>query len=198
VLVTASTTEPVTALTFDDGPHPDTTPALLEVLARHGARATFFLIGERASAHPDLVAAIVAGGHDLGNHLMRDRPSVRLPAGMFRAELTATGEILARHGEVRWWRPGSGFFTPRMVRDARSQGLRGALGSPWLLATTYAGDSRQRGTRLARRAHPGAIAVFHEGTPVRAAVGRLTDGYLDVLAQRGLSAITLGDLARCG
>lgn len=55
-------------LTFDDGPSPDTTPAVLRALARHGAKATFFLPGARAVAHPDLVESIVAGGHDVFGH----------------------------------------------------------------------------------------------------------------------------------
>lgn len=184
----------MTALTFDDGPHPATTPALLEVLARHGARATFFLIGERALAHPTVVADIVAAGHELGNHLWSDRPSARLSKETFRAELARTGEELAQHAPVSWWRPGSGAFTPAMVREAEAQGYRGALGSPWLLATRYAGDLQRRGERLAGRAHPGAISIFHEGTTERSGVAQLTDGYLRLLAQRGLAATTLSDL----
>lgn len=194
VVVAMPTGAPWTALTFDDGPHPATTPALLEVLARHGAKATFFLIGERAAAHPTLVADIVAGGHELGNHLWSDRPSVRLPGETFRSELARTGRELARHSDVRWWRPASGIFTPRMVRDAEAQGCRGVLGSPWLVATTYGGDHLRRGQRMAARAHPGAISVFHEGTPERSAVAQLTEGFLRRLAERRLGATTLTDL----
>jgi peptidoglycan/xylan/chitin deacetylase (PgdA/CDA1 family) len=196
VVIAVPTDGPWTSLTVDDGPHPATTPALLEVLARHGARATFFLIGERAVAHPSLVADIVDAGHELGNHLWSDRPSVRLPAATFRDELARTGEQLARHSRVSWWRPGSGMFTRAMVREAEAQGHRGALGSPWLVATRYGDDNRRRGERLAGRAHVGAIAVFHEGTPERSAVAKLTDGYLHRLAQRGLGATTLTDLTR--
>ncbi len=196
VLITVPTDEPWTALTFDDGPHPATTPALLEVLARHGAKATFFLLGERALAYPTLVADIVASGHELGNHMWSDRPSVRLPGGTFRSELARTGQELAHHSMVRWWRPGSGMFTPTMVRDAEAQCYRGVLGSPWLVATRYRGDHQRRGERLAGRAHEGAIAIFHEGTPERSAVHQLTDGFLRRLAQRALRATTLTDLTQ--
>src|SRR3954452_8576895 len=64
VLWYVGTADPVFALTFDDGPAPESTPRLLEVLARHQAKATFFLVGERVEAHPHLVEAIIAGGHE--------------------------------------------------------------------------------------------------------------------------------------
>ena len=56
------------ALTFDDGPDPENTPRLLDVLDRHRARATFFMVGERAARHPDLVRRVAAAGHEIGNH----------------------------------------------------------------------------------------------------------------------------------
>src|SRR3954465_12275337 len=86
VLWYVDTGAPAVGLTFDDGPSPHTTPELLDVLARHRAQATFFLIGERVRAYPELVAAISAAGHEIGNHLMRDEPSVRLAGQRFARE----------------------------------------------------------------------------------------------------------------
>ena len=63
-----STVEPLAALTFDDGPDPELTPRILEVLAEHGVQATFNVMGWNALRHPDLVRAFVAAGHELGNH----------------------------------------------------------------------------------------------------------------------------------
>ena len=63
------------ALTFDDGPDPGSTPRLLELLARHGAKATFFMVGARAARHPELVARVAAEGHEIGNHGW-DHPSL--------------------------------------------------------------------------------------------------------------------------
>ena len=59
---------PVAALTFDDGPSPDTTPRILDALRREGVRATFFVLGKHAERHPELVERIVREGHELGNH----------------------------------------------------------------------------------------------------------------------------------
>jgi peptidoglycan/xylan/chitin deacetylase (PgdA/CDA1 family) len=78
------------ALTFDDGPDPATTPALLAVLRRHDARATFFFIGSRAEAHPALVAEVAAGGHEIGNHLWLDRASWLSRPATFAAHLSDT------------------------------------------------------------------------------------------------------------
>ena len=63
-----ATTENAVALTFDDGPDPNTTPALLKILAAHGAKATFFMLGENAASHPEVVEAVRAEGHAIGNH----------------------------------------------------------------------------------------------------------------------------------
>src|SRR5690349_15275625 len=76
----------VVALTFDDGPHPATTPGLVELLGRYGAPATFFLIGARAARHEDLVRQIVNCGHELGNHLLSDYPSICLSTTEFWAQ----------------------------------------------------------------------------------------------------------------
>ena len=66
------TRHPLVALSFDDGPHPIFTPKVLDILQQHNAHATFFLIGERALRHPDLVARIKAEGHEVANHYFTD------------------------------------------------------------------------------------------------------------------------------
>ncbi|HEY0001025.1 MAG TPA: polysaccharide deacetylase family protein [Actinoplanes sp.] len=195
VLWFADTDEPVFALTFDDGPSPATTPGLLEVLARHRARATFFLIGERVQAHPGLAAAIADAGHEIGNHLMRDEPSVRASESRFRRELAEAGVLLAPYGPVRWFRPGSGWFTPRMLRTAAGQQLRAVLGT--LVAANDGGPGDQRiAPRLAANVRPGSIVVLHEGTPRRAGVVSTTDDLLTALP--GLASVTVSALLRRG
>src|SRR5258708_3225653 len=56
------------ALTFDDGPHPERTPRVLDALEQHGIRATFFVVGSKAAEHPELIRRMVAAGHDVGHH----------------------------------------------------------------------------------------------------------------------------------
>lgn len=193
VLFAVPTRSPRFALTVDDGPDPATTPALLDVLARHAARATFFLIGERASAHPDLVARIAAEGHEIGNHTWRDRPTWRLPVEEFRADLRATQQLLGIHGAVRWFRPGSGWPTPGHLAVAEAEGLRGVLGTAVAVAGSGAGTATTAAW-LGPVVRRGTVAVLHEG-PQRAGVAATVDGLLERTARRGLSAVTLSALA---
>jgi peptidoglycan-N-acetylglucosamine deacetylase len=193
VLWYVDTDDPVFALTFDDGPGPQTTPGLLEVLRRHSATATFFLVGERVRAHPELVAAITAAGHEIANHLMRDERSALVPDPRFRRDLAEVSELLAPYGPVRWFRPGSGVFTPRMLRSAAAQGLRAVLGT--LVAGNRGGPADARiAPDLAVGVRPGSIVVLHEGTPQRSGVVETTDELLGLLAARGLSAVTVAEL----
>ncbi|MGX6604741.1 polysaccharide deacetylase family protein [Micromonosporaceae bacterium Da 78-11] len=193
VLWFVGTDAPVFALTFDDGPSPATTPQLLAVLARHRARATFFLIGDRVRDHPELVAAIVGAGHEIGNHLMRDERSALLPEAQFRRDLAEVGALLAPYGPVRWFRPGSGLFTPRMLRTAAQQNLRAVLGT--LVAAHHGEPADDRIVRrLLAGIRPGTIAVLHEGTPHRRAVAPATDELLTALTARGLTSVTVSEL----
>ena len=108
------------ALTFDDGPHPQTTPRLLDLLRRAPggpARATFFVIGERASRYPDLVRRIAEEGHTLGVHGLRHRTMVLQSGGQIVADLReaarriAQAAGVARLPPVRLLRPPYGFKT---------------------------------------------------------------------------------------
>ena len=112
------------ALTIDDGPHPATTPAILETLARHDVRATFFVLGGRAREHPELVDRLREGGHELANHMMVDRSSVFLSREAFARSLLRAEEAIGVADSSRWMRPGSGWFRPSMVEACAARGYR--------------------------------------------------------------------------
>src|SRR6516225_1129076 len=86
---------PLVALSFDDGPHPSFTPQVLDILQRHDARATFFLIGERALRYPELVARIKNGGHEVGNHYYKDVSTFIHSDTEFLRSLKQTEEAIA-------------------------------------------------------------------------------------------------------
>ena len=194
VLFCADTREPLVALTVDDGPHPALTPAILDALAAHGARATFFLIGGRVAGNEGTVRRVVAEGHELGNHLMAEAPSIRLPAEAFERQLLRTHEVLARFGPVRWFRPGSGWYSRRMLAQLRRHGYRCALGS------VYAYDSHVRSARyvswhILRHARPGSVVVLHDGNEGRRQTVEVLRRVLPELGRRGYRVVTLSELA---
>jgi peptidoglycan-N-acetylglucosamine deacetylase len=120
-------------LTFDDGPHPEGTPAVLDVLARAGARATFFVIGEQVHRRPWLVAEIAAAGHAVGLHGHRHRLQSRLTGTQVRDDLArGCAEIEDTIGVAPvWHRPPYGIYSPAGLRAARHGGLRPLLWSRW-------------------------------------------------------------------
>ena len=103
--ITHVTTEaPVAALTFDDGPHPDYTPRLLDLLARYNARATFFLLGKFAIQYPALVQCMAEAGHAIGNHSWDHASFPFLTGRQRRAQIRACAQAIAPYGQ-RLFRP---------------------------------------------------------------------------------------------
>src|SRR5271154_6510440 len=121
------------ALTFDDGPHPQGTPAVLEVLARARVSATFFLVGEQVRRNPALVGEIVAGGHGIGLHCDRHRNLLRLTPWQVRADIARAQATIEEAGDraVGLYRPPSGGLNAPALRIARAHGWRTLLWSHW-------------------------------------------------------------------
>lgn len=124
---------PGVALTFDDGPHPDGTPAMLEILAAAGARAVFFLVGEQAERRPTLAARIAADGHAVALHCHRHRLQLRLRAADVRADMQRGRAVVedATGQRLQWHRPPYGIYSPAGLEAARSAGLEPLLWSRW-------------------------------------------------------------------
>jgi peptidoglycan/xylan/chitin deacetylase (PgdA/CDA1 family) len=120
-------------LTFDDGPHPQGTPAVLEVLRERGATATFFLVGEQVERYPGLVAEIVAAGHGVELHCFRHRNNLRLGPGSFLedAERARVAIEEASGRAIACYRPPYGIFSAATLRAVRRRGWRPVLWSRW-------------------------------------------------------------------
>jgi peptidoglycan/xylan/chitin deacetylase (PgdA/CDA1 family) len=124
---------PGVALTFDDGPHPEGTPAILAILARHKLEATFFLVGEQVERRPALAAEIAAAGHAIGLHGYRHRCQLRMTkrdiAEDYRRGAATIADAVQRAPELH--RPPYGIYSGAGLAVARDQDLRPLLWSKW-------------------------------------------------------------------
>jgi peptidoglycan/xylan/chitin deacetylase (PgdA/CDA1 family) len=120
-------------LTFDDGPHPDGTPAVLELLADRGVRATFFLVGEQVARNPGLAGEILAAGHRIGLHCDRHRNLLRLGPAAVREDIARARARIEDQTAVgiELYRPPYGVFNAAALAIARANGWRPLLWTHW-------------------------------------------------------------------
>jgi peptidoglycan/xylan/chitin deacetylase (PgdA/CDA1 family) len=192
------------ALTIDDGPDPEVTPAVLDLLDRLQVKATFFCIGENARRHPALCREIVARGHDVQNHSERHCHNFSMlgPRG-YRRELEAAQDSLFSITGCRpqFFRAPAGLRNPFLDPVLQRMGLRLAA---WTRRgyDTRSGDAAVVSRRLLPAVRPGAILLLHDGNCARSAAG--VPVILDVLpglagqaSASGLHFVTLSHALRC-
>lgn len=199
------THRPVLSLTFDDGPDPRYTPAVLDLLRRYDARATFFVVGANAAAHPDLVARMRAEGHEVANHTHDHAHLTEISNAEVRDQIARGRRVIGDAG-ARLLRPPVGRTSTSVAEVARSLGERQAFWSSCLEACLHDG-ARVGGTGLGEALDPGAVVLAHDGGRVE---GRWAQEYprdqtvealphlLEALAARGLSSVPVGELVRSG
>ncbi|HEY3252834.1 MAG TPA: polysaccharide deacetylase family protein, partial [Polyangiaceae bacterium] len=188
------------ALTFDDGPHPVTTRAVLELLRAHDARATFFVLGHKVEAHPDVVREIHAAGHTLGIHgFQHDRLfSFRSP-GYARAQIERTRRAIAEACGVApsLFRPPVGFASYRTFRGAEQAAVRVIAWSVRSLDGLRSADPARVAQRVIEHLEDGAIVLLHDAaekddfTPASIAA---LPAILRALGERGLSSVSVEQL----
>ena len=186
---------PVVALSFDDGPSPVYTPKVLALLAEHQAHATFFLIGERAAAHPEVVAAIRAGGHEVGNHYLRRGTTLGDGRVAFAARLVRAEQIIGIEGSAKLFRPPGGLAWPWQLQQARELGYTCVLGS------AYPHDPSHPPVRyiewlIKKNMLPGSIVILHDGISdptrgIQALPAILAEGQ-----RRGIQFVSVGELLK--
>ncbi|MFD7416407.1 polysaccharide deacetylase family protein, partial [Kitasatospora purpeofusca] len=176
----------VVALTIDDGPDPRHTPTVLALLEQHGIRATFFLIGENAVEHPDLVREIAARGHHIANHTWTHPDLRHLSEAKVREELERTSELLHRTtGKApTWFRAPGGDWSPASLKVSAELGMRPMA---WSVDPR---DWARPGTvvitdRILKDVRPGAIVLNHDGGGDRSQTVAALKAYLPVLIDSG-------------
>lgn len=187
------------ALTFDDGPDGVGTPHLLDVLDRHGVRATFFLLGSHVARHADIVAEMTGRGHELAVHGWDHVAApVKRPGALHRELGRAVEAITHASGVVpTWYRPPYGVLTTESLRAARAAGLRTVLWSAWGVDWAAGATSETVERRVLRDARPGGTVLLHDSDRTSAPGSwRVTAAATDVLLRRwaGLN-VPVGPLA---
>jgi peptidoglycan/xylan/chitin deacetylase (PgdA/CDA1 family) len=180
------------ALTFDDGPHPAYTPQLLAILQKERVPATFFVVGEMAERHPDLVRGERAAGHVVGNHTFHHVNLTKIPLGEVLAEWQACQDVVKSiTGEtMAYCRPPGGDYDDAVVRAAMSIGLTTVL---W---TDDPGDYASPGaklveTRVLDRMGNGGIILLHDGVQQTLDI---LPGLIEHLRARGYRFVTVSDM----
>lgn len=184
-------------LTFDDGPDPHWTPRVLEALSAARMRATFFVIGDNARRHPDLIRRATAEGHEIANHTFDHRHPWTMSAAAARQQVRdcamTIGDILGY--PPRFYRPPHGRSRSCMNKEAQ---VCGETPVAWDLSAIDWGPfgTAQRIAARLRRVRPGDIVLMHDGRNRRNRPDellRVLPGFLDELQRRRMRSVLLGE-----
>lgn len=188
-----NTTHQVIALTIDDGPDPRTTPKLLDILSKYGVHTTFFLISSKIPGNESIVRRIIQEGHEIGNHNTTDVPSINFSEKDFAAQLLEADKTLKQFSEIHWYRPGSGWYTPRMIYQAQELGYQVALASlhpfdPQIPFPAYAKF------QILTNVQPGAVLLLHDSGTRGINTAETLDSIIPLIKKKGYLIVSLSEL----
>lgn len=205
--VSVAVDRPQVALTFDDGPDPRLTPAVLDVLQARGVPATFLLVAERVRQYPELARRVVAEGHEVGLHGDRHvdmcgQPLVHQWRALRHGRRDVERLLATR---LRWFRPPYGVQEPETVVACRAAGMRPLLWSASAHDWEPVSLTEQLG-QVRAGLRPGAVVLLHDGNarpvdppaPVPRHQPQLLMRLLDLLEDRGLQPVTISQLCAAG
>jgi len=160
-IIGCTTKESLVALTFDDGPHAEYTPRLLDILARHGIHATFFVIGEQGRKHPEILRRMIAEGHTIANHTWDHPRMPGLSASEQKRQIRACAAEIKQYGGPLIFRPPWGAQNPALITRVH---LMGYLNVTWSMdADDWADhDSAWFAETIQHDVRPGTIILLHD------------------------------------
>ena len=188
------------ALTFDDGPDPVFTPQVLDTLARHDARATFFMLRPSVLAHRALARRVLEGGHEIGNHGDLHLPPLLIPRALLARELERGERAIVEATGVTpcFFRPAFG-----VIRRSQTGWLFWSRGYHTVTGDVYPADPDRPGVdvitrRVTERLGAGSILILHDGCAWvrmdRSQTVAALDRILTWAGERGLRGVTVGEL----
>lgn len=191
------TTEKVIAFTFDDGPHPQFTLQILDALDRYHARATFFVSGRQAERFPDVLAAVVRRGHEIGNHGYHHR-DLRGNPRRLAEELDRTAHLIEAAGgpHPTLFRAPFGFVDDTLLQTATALGYRVIQWTPGCDAGDGFHVSTAEMVRRISRCGPGSIALMHDFGGDRSTTVAAVEQLLAHFTGQGFRVVAVGDLLR--
>ena len=191
----ANTDEKVIALTFDDGPHPLYTPKILDILKKHNAKATFFVIGRNAEIYEALTKRIYDEGHELGNHTYSHLTSKDGNSNSLNKELVKTGEIIKRitSSPPTLFRPPTGYCNNTTVRCASKLNYKIIV---WTIDTRdWAHNSVDNIVNtVLKQAKSGSIILMHDYITKPSPTPEALEIILSRLTEKGYSFVTVSEL----
>jgi peptidoglycan/xylan/chitin deacetylase (PgdA/CDA1 family) len=184
------------ALTFDDGPHAQGTPAVLAILERERVHATFFLVGEQVLRNPGIAREIADAGHDIALHCHRHRNLLRLAPWQVREDIARAHEAIVAHtGRApELYRPPYGVLNASALRLARARGWRTLLWSHWGRDWEARATPASIAARVTDGADAGAVLLLHDADDYSAPdswrrTAAALPRVLETLAERGLQPV---------
>lgn len=195
----------IVAITFDDGPNPNYTPQILDILKEKGVKATFFVVGLHVKKYPDIAKRIVAEGHDIGNHTYTHKDLVPATRRMVLAQAHKTEQIIKRVTGVmpKYFRPPRGIYSSavrRLLVDKEDYRL--------VLWTASSVDWRKISAdailrRISRHTRPGSILLFHDSGALIRREGASRENtvealpkVIDYLKAKGYEMVTVTEMLR--
>ncbi|WP_152657805.1 polysaccharide deacetylase family protein [Oceanobacillus sp. CFH 90083] len=187
------TDEKVIALTFDDGPHSKYTPAMLDILADYGAKATFFVLGAHAEKFPDILYRQFSEGHEIGNHTYDHTTNLN----KLRQEMKETSDIIYAITGTRpkLFRPVGGDYSDTIVRIAKENQLSVVLWS-WDQDTKDWSDTDYKAIadHVIQNVSPGDVVLFHDAGGNREETVKALPLILDYLTENEYEMITVSEM----